>query len=1307
MKLRPGLAVLGLLSFLVPSAIPALSSAGPATEPAVFAGLKWRSIGPYRGGRTRAVAGVPSQPNVFYIGVCNGGVWKSTDYGRIWVPIFDDQPTGSIGAIAVAPSNPDIVYVASGEGLQRPDLSVGDGIYKSTDAGRTWTHLGLRDGRQIPQIAVDPRNPDRVFAAVLGHPYGPNEERGIYRSLDGGRTFKKVLGKDADTGGSEVIIDQVDPDVVYAGLWESRQGPWENAAWSGTGGGLFKSTDGGENWRQLQPAGVEAAVQVNLAVAPSDPKRLYAVVAMLRGQGIFRSDDAGETWRRATTDSRPSGRIGGGDLPRISVHPQNPDILFVASTVSWKSTDGGRSYTAFRGAPGGDDYQNIWINPVNPDILLYASDQGAVVTVNGGKTWSSWYNQPTAQLYHVAADNGFPYRVYSGQQESGSVGILSRGDHGRITFREWSPVAVDEYGYAAPDPRDPNIVYGGRSVTRWDRRTGQAQTVGPKPVRTADFRTVRTAPVVFSPVDPRRLYFASNTLWMTSDGGNSWTQISPDLTRKTWDVPATVGKYLNDPSAKSSPRGVIYTVAPSYVDVDRIWVGTDDGLIHTTADGGKTWTDVTPPGLKPWEKVSIIDAGRFSAGTAYAAINTLRMDDLRPRIYRTHDGGTTWTAIIAGLPDGAPVNAVREDPRKEGLLFAGTEREIHVSFDDGVRWQSLRLNMPATSMRDLIVKDDDLVVATHGRGFWILDDITPLRQTAEAAAAAGPFLFEPQTAIRVRWNMNTDTPLPPDEPAGQNPPDGAIIDYLLKEPAKGPVVLEILDQDNRTVRRYSSDDPSDYPTLEAAAVPIHWYRPAQKLGTEAGAHRFAWDMRFQPLAGGGGRGLPIAATPYDTVPTPASIWAAPGTYTVRLIVDGTVLTRSLTLKMDPRITASREDLVRHFELSKALYDSAAEIQSAAARVRAVRAEIKALQPKAGPAGGEAVKALSAFDDKASSLESAGTGAGRAGGSPTGGGAETLSGLAGSLTSIMNLLQGADAAPTSQVEKAAAERLSDGKAMRERWTFLMTKELSGLNAVLRAAGLPAIGAAGNDEDTAWKELKARGELVIVSVKDSSVQDYFLSVDQNGGLAGFDGEIIGGFCRIHGLEPRVIELPRWADVVPALLERRADLAAGELTASPERKKSVAFADEVFPTRMVAVNFAPHPPIMTVEEFRKAKVGATEGSSMIDTLAAVVPPDNIVKLSIGSLFTTLRAGGVDALVWGIEQALVDAKKYPGLQLGLFIGPVESLAYALRKEEGTLLERLNAHIAGIRQTGEWERLVKKTFGDEAPAALKRAAER
>jgi photosystem II stability/assembly factor-like uncharacterized protein len=747
--------------------------------------LRWRSIGPFRGGRTVAGVGVRQQPNVFYIGVNNGGVWKTTDAGRIWVPLTDGLSTSSVGAIAVAPSDPNVIYVGSGEGLQRPDLSTGDGIYRSTDAGRTWTHLGLRNAQQIPMIAVDPADPKRLYVAALGHPYGPNPERGIYRSTDGGETFEKVLYKDEDTGGMDVAIDPSNPKNVYAVLWEARQGPWENGVFSGPGSGFYKSTDGGTTWKQTTkglPTYAENLGRIGIEVCQADPKRLYAIIDAKAG-GLYRSDDGGESWRLVS--DFPGIWERGGDFNEVRADPKNPDILYVANVVTWKSTDAGRTWKSFRGAPGGDDYHRLWINPDNPDIILNASDQGAIITVNGGQTWSSWYNQPTAQMFHVNADNAFPYRVCGGQQESGSACVQSRSDDGRITFREWHPAAIEEYGYAVPDPLDPERVFGGK-VQRYDRRTGQVTLVTPKPLRDGGYRTVRTAPVVFSPADPRVLFYGANTLWKTTDGGDSWTEISPDLARSTWSVPSNVGKYAA--GVKVTRRGVIYALAPSPLDVNRIWAGTDDGLIHLTADGGKTWKDVTPKELVPWAKVSVMDASHFDAGEAWAAINTLRLDDLRPHIYRTRDGGATWTHITNGIPDGAIVNVVREDPKRRGLLFAGSETQVWVSFDDGDHWQSLRRNMPAQSIRDLIIKDDDVVVATHGRGFWILDDITPLRQLDAPAVTAEAFLFQPQEAMRWRWNKNSDTPLPPDEPAGENPPDGAIINYLLKGPAKSVVL---------------------------------------------------------------------------------------------------------------------------------------------------------------------------------------------------------------------------------------------------------------------------------------------------------------------------------------------------------------------------------------------------------------------------------------------------------------------------------------------------------------------------------------
>src|SRR2546423_3199565 len=550
--------------------------------------LRWRNIGPFRGGRTRAVVGVPSQPNVFYCAQVNGGVFKTTDYGRTWQPIFDDQPTGSVGAMAVSVSDPNVIYVGSGEGLHRPDLSVGDGIYKSTDAGKTWTHLGLRDGQQIPQIAIDPLDPDKLLVAVAGHPYGPNSERGIFRSTDGGQSFQKVLYKDENTGGADVQIDPTNPNIAYATLWEAREGPWENATWNGAGGGIFKSTDGGQTWQPLTNGLPQGIIQANISIAASNPNRLYSSVASKTSVAIYRSDDAGQSWTQATTDPRPAGRIGGGDLSVPRVDPKNPDTVYVTSTVTWKSTDGGKTWIGFRGAPGGDDYQNVWINPNNPDVILLGSDQGAIITVNGGKSWSSWYNQPTAQMYHVNADNAFPYRLCSGQQESGSAGVASRGNDGEITFREWHPVGAEEYGYVAADPLNPNIIYGGK-LSKWDRITGQAQDVSPR----GDYRFIRTAPVLFSPVDAHVLYFAGNVLFKTRDGGHSWDVISPDLTREKPDVPESVGVYRAQTPAVER-RGVIYAVAPSPLDINVIWEATDDGLLHETRDVGKDWWGVTP-----------------------------------------------------------------------------------------------------------------------------------------------------------------------------------------------------------------------------------------------------------------------------------------------------------------------------------------------------------------------------------------------------------------------------------------------------------------------------------------------------------------------------------------------------------------------------------------------------------------------------------------------------------------------------------------------------------------------------------------
>ena len=1031
-------------------------------------------IGPFRGGRTRAVAGVPSQPNVFYVGAVNGGVWKSDDYGRTWNPIFDNQPTQSIGAIAVAPSNPNIVYVASGEGLQRPDLSIGDGIYKSTDAGKTWTHLGLRDGEQIPALAIDPRDPNRLFAAVLGHPFGANAERGIFRSLDGGVTWQKLLYKDENTGGSDVELDPENPDVVYASLWQSRLGPWEdNNAFAGTSGGLFKSTDGGQTWQKLTKGLPQNLTQVDVSIAPSQTSRLYATVATTektayqtdKGMGFYRSDDAGESWYRVTADPRPAMKIGGGDLPVPRIDPKNPDIVYSASIVTMRSSDGGKTWQSLRGAPGGDDYQNLWINSGNPDIILLVSDQGALVTVNG-ETWSSWYNQPTAQLYHVIATNEFPYKVCGGQQESGSVCISSRGNDGEITFRDWHPVGVIEYGYVAPDPLNPDIIFGaGRSeVSRFHWSTGQVENVTPIPASLATtdhaekeeratgkeahdeedkYRTDRTEPVVFSPADPHDLYYATNVLFETRDGGNSWRQISPDLSRKEPGVPASVGDQLSLNHDAGKQRGSIYALAPSFHDAKTIWAGTDDGLVWITRDHGAHWTNITPPALTSWSKVTQISASHFDEQTAYVAVSRFRIDDLRPYIYRTHDGGKTWQEITAGLPGNAPVNTVREDSVRKDLLFAGTETAVWVSFDDGDHWQSLQLNLPHTSMRDLWIHDDDLIVATHGRSFWILDDISPLRQMSAEIASSEMHLFDLAPAYRIRRDTNTDTPLPADEPAGENPPDGAIIDYYLGQQTTGTVAIEILDAQRRLVRRYSSDEKPEQTQdeLNKQLIPLYWLKPQQILPASAGMHRWDWNLRY-PTPYSTLHEYPISAVPQRTPRYPLGPLVLPGTYTVRLTANGKTQTTSLVVKMDLRVKTAPAGLREQFELAMRLASTVRESSHAVSQARSVQEQLAELS----------LNQYSAIAGSAKNLNNRVTGILDGSSTDT---EQTLKAANQDAIDLYKDVEKSDAAPTAAQMNAAtviAERFS---GLLSQWQDLKQKDLPLFDRQLQPAGVPEI------------------------------------------------------------------------------------------------------------------------------------------------------------------------------------------------------------------------------------------------------------
>ncbi|MGD2122574.1 MAG: glycoside hydrolase [Gemmatimonadota bacterium] len=1055
--------------------IVAFSAASTTTAAAqaedFYSELHWRSIGPTRSSRTRALDGVPSQPNVFYAGFDNGGVWRTTDYGSTWHPLFDDQPTSSIGAIAVAPSDPNIIYVGTGAGIIRPDLSTGFGMFKSTDAGETWTHLGLRDSQMIADIVVDPTNPDRLFVAVLGHPYGPNEERGIFRSLDGGSTYEKVLYRDEYTSGNDLLLDPSDPNTVYATLWQQQESFRESGAFGGSGENIFKSTDGGTTWRPLT-AGLPSVIQANLAAAPSDPQVLYAILAGVpeAGEGadrrtttgtvgIFKSVDAGEHWfpvnvpaaatGEATphVDTRPLARIGGGDLPTLTVDPADENILYSATVVMWKSLDGGVHWSAVRGAYGGDDYQKIWINPNNPDIIFTVSDQGAVISANGGESWSNWYTQPTAAMFHVTADNHFPYRLCAGQQDAGSACVQSRSMDGMITFHDWHPVNIQEYGIAAPDPRDPDMVFGSMrsDVTLYNRRTRQTTRVGPDMgPRGGPFnRNVRTMPLVWSPVDPDLLFYTSNAVWETRDRGNSWRRISPDLSRPTWDIPENAGKYAEH--VEQGQQGVITALSASPVDVGVIWAGTDDGNIQVTMDGGGTWNDVTPPEIEPWTRIFNIEAGHFDTGTAYAAANTMRIDDMDPHFWRTHDGGRTWTEINNGIAAGAPANSIREDPRKPGLLYAATETQVWVSFDDGDNWTSLRLDMPAVSVRDIRVKDDstcmcsDLVAGTHGRGFWILDNLTPLRQMAEAQAAEVAYLFKPATALRVRFGTNDPTEWTPELPHGENPLPGGIIDYYLPAEVNGPVTLEILDSSGIVIRSLSSDDPvlepdpaldpegydkicQEDPAAPNCRVPLYWPAPQMVLSTQKGMHRFSWDLHYEPLgdeprAGGGATG----AVPGRTYPRVQSPWAAPGEYQVRLTVNGERFTQPLSLRLDPRVTTPEEDLALVATLSREMWDGAMAANAAYEEARALVTELDAAGDTEARAQVEAIAPRGISQSSRFSPAPTGT--------------PTLSGVSRALMNAAMSMERSEMAPTERDIAACDDAREQYQDVMRQWNAL--------------------------------------------------------------------------------------------------------------------------------------------------------------------------------------------------------------------------------------------------------------------------------
>jgi len=911
------------LAFVV--AVSSLTNAARADDGAnavVMAdGLHWRMIGPFRGGRALAVTGVPGEPEHFYFGAVDGGVWESRNAGRTWDPIFDRQPIASIGAIAVAPSNPRVMYVGTGEADMRSDIASGNGMYKSNDGGKTWAHLGLDDTRQIGSIVVDPRNADVAYVAALGHQYGPNAERGVFKTLDGGKTWNKVLYKDPDTGAISLALDPTNPNVVYAALWNTRRPPWNVYPPSnGPGSGVFKSTDAGATWTQLM-RGLPAKVgHIGIAVSPANPQRVYAMVdSDLAHGGVYRSDDAGATWAHTDGERRiwQRGWYFGG----ITADPKNPDVVYAMNTSMYRSTDGGKSFDAVKGAPGGDDYHALWIEPNDPSRMILGGDQGVVVSVDGAATWSSWYNQPTGQFYHVVADDRFPYWLYGAQQDSGAATQPTRTKYDGISNWVFHPIdAGGESGEIAPDPKHAGLTYGG-SVTAERIDTGWELNVDP----TLNYpgtvwRNTWTLPIVFSPADPKALYTSHQKIFRSRDGGKSWQVVSPDLSRVNEGTPSNLNAPTLADDNGITRHGVVYAIAPSPLRAGVVWAGTDDGAVWLTRDGTAQWRNVTPPSLTPWSKVGTIEASHFDSHAAYAAIDRHRLDDYAPYVYRTGDDGKTWTPIVTGIPNGSFVNVVREDPQRRGLLYAGTEKGIYVSFDDGAHWQSLQLNLPVTSVRDIVVHGNDVAIATHGRAFWVLDDATPLRQATVATAAGGDYLFVPAAAYRLRPGNDESTPLPRDEAWAPNPPTGAVLDYYLAGAARTAVVIEILDANGAVMRRWSSNDKPETVDAKKITVVPSWVPVEQPPSADPGAHRFVWDFHVKDKDG------PLAP---------------PGTYTVRLQANGKTSSHPLHLTRDPRIEASDADL-------RAQYALAQEIEALKTRVTEARTRAQALQRTALP-----------------------------------------------------------------------------------------------------------------------------------------------------------------------------------------------------------------------------------------------------------------------------------------------------------------------------------------------------------------------
>lgn len=956
----PLAAVLVLASF-------ARVTAGPESA---YQDLRWRLLGPMRAGWSLVAQGIPDRPDTYYFGAADGGVWKTTDSGLTWDSVADGAAFSSVNAIAVVPRplRPTLLVVGTGQTQTRYDAMDGNGVFVSDDDGANWKSIGLAETRHIGDLWVDPRDENVMLVAALGSLFGPSPERGVFRTEDGGRNWTKVAFADADTGAVDFGLDPATPDVVYASFWQVRRYPWQgyHIPQVGPGSGIRKSTDGGRTWARLAGTGLPPGPlgKIGLAVgAGSKGQRVYALVDAPKDAGVYRSDDGGATWVAASKDRSLASTYFG----RIVAHPSRPDVVYLMGVSCRRSGDAGATWRIFKGSPGGDDYHDMWVNPSQPERMVLASDQGTTVTVNGGATWSPWYNQPTGQFYRIAADDRFPYRVYSGQQDTGTVALPSRSSYGQLTFRDWYPVGGDERDADIPDPENPDFVYGaglGGRLSRWDARTGRVANVSPWPVssygqdpRQARYRTTWITPIAVSPRKPYAVYWGTQFLFRSTDKGWTWEKVSPDLTGASPNAKGCEGTVLPVNRATACGLGVIFAVTPSPAADGVVWVGTDNGRVQVTRDEGRTWTDVTPSSLADWSQVAAIDASATDPGTATIAVDRHRLDDRDPYVWRTRDFGKTWTRIDEGLPQGAYVNVVREDPQRPGLLYAGTRAGVHVSVDEGKTWTSLQRNLPRTSVNDIVVKGNDVVVATQGRAIWVLDDVTPLRQLGADGRLS---LAAPAPAVRMRDNENRDTPLPAEMNTTPNPPTGAVFDYVLPQTPAGPVALEVRDASGALVRRFASDSPPQRPPARQYFAD-RWLQSPALPGTRVGHNRFVWDLRKERPRSPEYDFMIRAVPGRDTPVTPEGALVRPGRYLVRLLVDGQTVEQPFDVLPDPRIPADLPGIDAQLELIRLVEADLARVTDALEAIEKAGGGDKSELPGIGSALASLLTDLEAAD----------------------------------------------------------------------------------------------------------------------------------------------------------------------------------------------------------------------------------------------------------------------------------------------------------------------------------------------------------